>query len=513
MGLIYSSSDSEVIKSSLATNLSIARTAISNLNSGSQQLIAAIDGQTLAGVAYTAGKGLFSELVIPTIKRVSSAVDNVQRDLNTFSSADSFIASEGYLEEDNLNEQLTLCKSSKTALENAERTANMIANALPEPLLSEMIRGMQRDFARRAQDCQKDIQRIEKKLNKLREFNGKTSGLFQESLAEFKLAMQGIMVLNGTTIHADGSYTLPSGVDKSWFDQIKPKAKEQIATNNSNAFLELYTQVKQLMNPLTSGKTDNMKRMEQLLAMYPKALVDKLMKNDEFWMLANKLPSKVRIKLISGLEKYKAFGQAIAHGKWIPKIDTLGKGYQWFSKMTNPIKTYVSESLKHSKFVQSAKSWGVAKGLGTAAQVATYVQLGVTFVSSTVNEYGKTGSIGKGVIGGAIDTVKSIGPLEGATLGAAIGTAIPVVGNVAGAVIGFGLGMLNKGVQFRWPSGYDNFKNSIYDVYDKSTKDIGKAVEQKVDTVKHVYRDIQQVGKSIGKTLSSVEIPKVSFNG
>ena len=75
-----------------------------------------------------------------------------------------------------------------------------------------------------------------KKLNKLREFNGKTSGLFQESLAEFKLAMQGIMVLNGTTIHADGSYTLPSGVDKSWFDQIKPKAKEQIATNNSNAF-------------------------------------------------------------------------------------------------------------------------------------------------------------------------------------------------------------------------------------------------------------------------------------
>ena len=40
MGLIYSSSDSEVIKSSLATNLSIARTAISNLNSGSQQLIA-----------------------------------------------------------------------------------------------------------------------------------------------------------------------------------------------------------------------------------------------------------------------------------------------------------------------------------------------------------------------------------------------------------------------------------------------------------------------------------------
>ncbi len=44
----------------------------------------------------------------------------------------------------------------------------------------------------------------------------------------------------------------------------------------------------------------------------------------------------------------------------------------------------------------------MAKGLGSAAQIATYAQLGVTFVSSGVNEYGKTGSIGKGVIGGAI---------------------------------------------------------------------------------------------------------------
>lgn len=34
--------------------------------------------------------------------------------------------------------------------------------------------------------------------------------------------------------------------------------------------------------------------------------------------------------------------------------------------MTNPIKTYVSESLKNSQFIQGAKNWGVVKGLGTA---------------------------------------------------------------------------------------------------------------------------------------------------
>lgn len=95
--------------------------------------------------------------------------------------------------------------------------------------------------------------------------------------------------------------------------------------------------------------------------------------------------------------------------------------------MTNPIKTYVSESLKSSQFIQSAKDWGVAKGLGTAAQVATYAQLGVTFVPSGVDEYGKTGSIGKGVIGGLIDTVKSVGPLEGMTIGAAVAGPLGVI--------------------------------------------------------------------------------------
>ncbi|EME8156486.1 hypothetical protein MPT84_000913, partial [Enterococcus faecium] len=49
MGLIYSSKDASTLKSSLSANLSIARTTIRQLNAGSQQLIAAIDGHTLSG--------------------------------------------------------------------------------------------------------------------------------------------------------------------------------------------------------------------------------------------------------------------------------------------------------------------------------------------------------------------------------------------------------------------------------------------------------------------------------
>ncbi|MBO1103688.1 hypothetical protein FQT05_14730, partial [Enterococcus hirae] len=60
MGLIYSSSDASNIVHTLNTNLGIANSIVDQLTAGSQRLVAAIDGHTLSGAAYTVGKGLFS---------------------------------------------------------------------------------------------------------------------------------------------------------------------------------------------------------------------------------------------------------------------------------------------------------------------------------------------------------------------------------------------------------------------------------------------------------------------
>ncbi|BDH66522.1 hypothetical protein MTP05_27070 (plasmid) [Enterococcus sp. PLM3] len=511
MRLVYVSSESSKFMSDLKTNLNAGKEAMNQLKTGSQRVVSAVDGHQLAGEAYTAGKGLFSELIIPTITRTTNALEKVEQELQTYKTADSFVSGEGKLDEDKLIKEIQTLQSMKHSIDSTRDFVQSMSRNHPVADMIDTFLGIQRNLTRQSETMQSNIKDVEKKLRMLREFNGKTSSLFQNSLNELKIAMQGVMVLNNTTVNADGSYSLPSGIDKSWFTQIKPNAKAEIDAYSSNAFLDLYKNVKELMDPLTSGKTDNMKRLDQLLALYPKALVDKLMKNDEFWMLADKLPPKYQTKLINGLAKYESFGQAVAKGKWIPKIDTIGKGYEWFNKLTNPIKTYVSEGLKNSKFVQGAKNLGVAKGIGTVAQVATYAQLGVTFVSSGVNEYGKTGSIGKGVIGGAIDTVKSVGPLEGITIGAA-------VAGPPGAIVGGIVGGANKLAQFIWPNAYDNAKNWSYDAYDKASKvgkdvskKVGKAVAQGVDTVKHVYKDVQHVGKSIGEALSSVKLPKISF--
>ncbi|MGM0254630.1 MULTISPECIES: hypothetical protein [Enterococcus] len=522
MGLIYSATESSNLMSNMTTNLSLARTTIDQLRTGSQQVVQAVDGKKLSGAAYQAGKGLFSELIIPMINRVNTAVQGIQSDLNLYSAAHQMIASEGYLDEENLSGQIRAKSFAKQSIENHAQTIRHIANTSNLPGITEMLSDFHRNLMRMSDSLQEDIYKLQRKQQKLYAFNSQTSELFNNSLLELKLAMQSVLVLNQTTVKTDGSYILSRGVDGSWFEKYKPNGQALLEESSTNAYLELYAEIEKLVQPLKEGKNDAIKRLEMLLSNYPDALINKLLSNDEFWMFANHLPSGLQNKLISALAKYESLGKAIAQGKWLPKIDTIGKAYQYFTKFTSPVKTYVSEGLKNSHLIQGAKKWGVVKGLGTVGQVATYAQLGVIFAANAVNEYGKTGSIGKGIIGGGIEMVKSIGPLEGMTIGSAIGgaigTAIPipflgtVSGAVGGALIGGAIGGINKLVQFVKPDIYNSAKEGAYSLHEKAyeaisevTKKIGKSVTQNIRTVKCVYSNIQVVGKSIGKVLSPVE--------
>ena len=54
------------------------------------------------GAAYTAGKGLFSEVIIPAIKKLQEAVDDIQTELNSYRTADAQVAEYGNLDLDQL---------------------------------------------------------------------------------------------------------------------------------------------------------------------------------------------------------------------------------------------------------------------------------------------------------------------------------------------------------------------------------------------------------------------------
>ncbi|MDN6071045.1 MAG: hypothetical protein L0I48_07605, partial [Lactococcus plantarum] len=102
MGLIYDPNDSRNLLSALNANINTADEMISGLKRGSKHLVSVLENKTLSGAAYTAGKGMFSQVVIPTISKASQTLDKLRTDVKQY---ESFAADAGVelLDEDKLN--------------------------------------------------------------------------------------------------------------------------------------------------------------------------------------------------------------------------------------------------------------------------------------------------------------------------------------------------------------------------------------------------------------------------
>jgi len=113
------------------------------------------------------------------------------------------------------------------------------------------------------------------------------------------------------------------------------------------------------------------------------------------------------------------------------------------------------------------------------------------------------------VIGGTIDTISNVGPLDGMWLGAKIGG----LGGVPafGALAGFALGTLNLIVSAATPefkkSVYDGVKNFAYgavDVVESTVESIGNGIHQGLETVKSVGKNVSDFFNGGLKTVSSL---------
>ncbi|MTD41846.1 DUF4474 domain-containing protein [Erwinia sp. CPCC 100877] len=221
MGLIYSSAESGELMIALTKNLASGKEAIDQLKAGSQQVVSAVDGHTLSGSAYTAATGLFSECILPTITRVTTSVETIEQELQKYTAADSFISSEGYLDEDNLSQQLAIKKAMKLSVDvtsafvKSQTRTNLITSVL------DAVFDFQKNLRQMSENLQQDMDELDEKLRKLQHFSSETSSLFSSSLSDLKLAMQGVLVLNRITVNEDGTYTFPAGIDISWFREFK----------------------------------------------------------------------------------------------------------------------------------------------------------------------------------------------------------------------------------------------------------------------------------------------------
>lgn len=501
MGLIYSSSDSSQLISGLQKNLQSGKEASEQLKSGSQQVISAVDGKTLSGAAYTAGKGLFSNLILPTISKVTSAIDSIESELQTYSSADALVSSEGTLDEDKLMQQIATKKAMKASVDASAALARVMSRNNPVAKVLDALLNVQSNLARMSNDFEDDIRELEKKLEKLHTFSSQTNGLFSSSLNDMKVAMQGITVLNNTIVNSDGTYQLPKGVDASWFNSLKSssdieKMKKTALEKAMKEINDLYAK-----NPMAAiEKVKNSKRLFEYLITFidseklPKGIQDAVLDifiAQESW---NKLPKDLANKILNNPK----FGlylidkplelQANVYGALIKLSD---KGWDVLAPLGHVTNVLSKSSAGEALIAGTKIGFNKFKKIGTvadflkqhkvASEAVGVVGDGFSVGSFAYNEYINPnspayGNVSKALYGGQNRFLASVGPLEGAQYGFVPGAIAGTINTIVqGIEIQTPFKQLGKDGKIGWDGiagvgtkeDIDNWINEQYEIYDK----------------------------------------------
>ncbi|WP_260443357.1 LXG domain-containing protein [Listeria seeligeri] len=455
MGLIYSRDDSEKLMEALSKNLASGKEVLTKLKTGSEKIIQAVDGHKLSGTAYTAGKGLFMDLILPTIEKVTSACDILDQELQKYKTADLDVSSEGYLDEDNLQKQIETKRNMK---ESAERTSMFmkVIKTSVVAALSDVASEHWRELDQMSDNLQQDIDELQKKIEKLREFDAQTKGLFTSSLDEIKLAMQGVLVLNSTTVNPDGTYQLPVGLDKSWFTELK--SKEQQKEMEEKAKKAAIKEINDLYEKNPMAAIEKIKNNDRLFG-YVIGALDKFPEGlqnaalgifiaQESW---NKLPKDTAIKVLNS-PKFASYvsgasvaTQAVVYGGLIKLSEKgwsvlapIGYTTKVLSKTSEGAKLIAGSKVGLDLFKKLKPVSEFVKTNKLAIEGVAYVGDGLTVVSYAYDEFTNPkspayGDASKAVYGGLNVFLQKAGPLEGAQYAGPVGA-------IAGFINYFGQG-------------------------------------------------------------------------
>lgn len=149
----------------------------------------AVDGKTLSGAAYNAGKGLFGELIVPTIDRCGQAIEEMGQDLQTYISANNAVqaASTDTLDEDKLEQKI---RESELYRNTTKMTADALSSqafeilAMTNPVtamvsLANQLFDIQGKLNSYVDSLDQDIEKMKLDLRLLQNFVSQTQGLFK----------------------------------------------------------------------------------------------------------------------------------------------------------------------------------------------------------------------------------------------------------------------------------------------------------------------------------------------
>ena len=394
MGLIYSSAESEAMIQALKNNINISNQIVDKLTRGCRHLVDVLETGQLSGAAYTAGKGLIEEIIIPAIYKVQEANKDVQADLSSYEYAHSIVAEYGLLNHDDLQKKLSIKNEQVDEINKQLERNNNFFNLIQETVtgdLGNMLAQNQALEYMRDQILEPQIQEIKTKMDKLEWFVSAVNGLFRDSLEAFQLAVQGAKSINQISVDSFGNY-YTNGADMGWLQKLQGESFDNGAgglsdkyKNDSNAFKEIMDLAKSMgISPL------NAEELYQALQKYGKSKkeLDELNKSMELIQAeyggVQNVPDEYKEKLRKDGEAYvfKWDGKlgSIEFGKAVSEQNLIDGSFDLISPKE---KTYGHKAIGDN--VHTGPSFGGS---------ATWLELSPKFWGITPNIDLVTGKLG-----------------------------------------------------------------------------------------------------------------------
>ena len=255
MGVKYSAQESQELIQAMTNNLRVANEVTDRLSSGCDHLISSLDSGELTGAAYTAGKGLFTEIIIPSIKKLQAAINDIQLELTSYKDADAQISGYGDLDLDQLKElkklreeQLAIVEAQIQVRENWLNQITDLFSLNWGKAFSEKTILYNTKF-----QIESGIQDLNDKIEKLEFFVSQVSQYFNDSLEVLSLAIKGATQLSKIIVDSDGNY-YADGLDMSWVQKMKDVKIESAKYDSSKEAKDLHKEYQKILDKLENGK-------------------------------------------------------------------------------------------------------------------------------------------------------------------------------------------------------------------------------------------------------------------
>ena len=255
MGVKYSAQESQELIQAMTNNLQVANEVTDRLSSGCDHLIFSLDSGELTGAAYTAGKGLFTEIIIPSIKKLQAAIDDIQLELTSYKNADAQVSGYGDLDLDQLKELKKLREEQLAIVEAQIQARENWLNQIKDFFSLNWGKAFsEKTFLYNTKSqIESGIQDLDDKIEKLEFFVSQVSQYFNDSLEVLSLAIKGATQLSKVIVDSDGNY-YADGLDMSWVQKMKDVKIESAKYDSSKKTKDLHKEYQKILDKLENGK-------------------------------------------------------------------------------------------------------------------------------------------------------------------------------------------------------------------------------------------------------------------